>query len=65
MLYLCKIFLVKTDDVIELSVINGTHWLNLGGNVETFKPVIGEPPDTASETTLTQALDRLNEVKTN
>ena len=56
-------FSVKSEDVIELNVINGTHWLNLGGNVETFEAVIGEPPATSSGVTLIQALEKINQVK--
>ncbi len=48
--------------MIELNIINGTHWLNLGGDVETFEAVIGQPPSTSSEVTLLQALEQLNKV---
>ena len=50
-------------DVIELQVLNGTHWLNLGGNVETFEAVIAVPPETSSQVTLLQALTKLNQVR--
>jgi len=60
-----KLRKAKKEDVLELSVINGTHWLHLGGDVEAFKPVLGEPPETSSETTLMQALGRLNETAPN
>ena len=50
-------------DVIELQVLNGTHWLNLGGNVETFEAVIAVPPETSSQVTLQQALTKLNQVR--
>jgi len=52
---------VRPGDVIELNVINGTKHLHLGGNVEKFEAVIGEPPETSSELTLFQALDKLNQ----
>ena len=48
--------------MVELNVINGTKHLHLGGNVEKFEAVIGEPPETSSELTLFQALDKLNQV---
>ena len=48
--------------MIEISVINGTKHIHLGGNVEAFEAVIGEPPETSSETTLIQALAKLNQV---
>ena len=48
--------------MVELNVINGTKHLHLGGNVETFEAVIGEPPETSSELTLVQALAKLNQV---
>jgi len=52
---------VRPGDVVELNVINGTKHLHLGGNVETFEAVIGEPPETSSELTLVQALAKLNQ----
>jgi len=48
-------------DVIQLNVINGTKWVGLGGNVETFEAVIGRPPMTSSDITLKQALSRINQ----
>ena len=48
--------------MIEISVINGTKHIHLGGNVEAFEAVIGEPPETSSEVTLIQALAKLNQV---
>jgi len=56
---------VRPEDVIEISVINGTKHIHLGGNVETFEAVIGEPPETSSEVTLVQALDKLNQTSPN
>ena len=56
------LFSARTDDVIELNVINGTLNLNLGGNVDAFEAVIGEPPATSSELTLIQALGKINQV---
>jgi len=55
----------RTDDVIELNVINGTLNLNLGGNVDAFEAVIGEPPATSSELTLIQALGKINQTSPN
>ena len=43
-------------------MINGTLNLNLGGNVDAFEAVIGEPPATSSELTLIQALGKINQV---
>lgn len=54
---------MTTKDLLELKIINGTHWLHLGGNVETFEAVIGEPPATSSEVTLVQALEEINKVR--
>ena len=54
--------LVGNGDVIQLNVINGTKWVGLGGNVETFEAVIGRPPMTSSDITLKQALSRINQV---
>ena len=54
---------VQVEDVIELRVLNGTQFLNLGGNVETFEAVIAEPPETSSQVTLLQALTKLNQVR--
>ena len=56
------LFSARTNDVIELNVINGTLNLNLGGNVDAFEAVIGEPPATSSELTLIQALGKINQV---
>jgi len=56
---------VRTEDVIELNVINGTLHLHLGGNVEKFEAVIGEPPATSSELTLIQALEQINQTSPN
>ena len=56
------LFSARTNDVIELNVINGTLNLNLGGNVDSFEAVIGEPPATSSELTLIQALGKINQV---
>ena len=53
---------MQVEDVIELRVLNGTQFLNLGGNVETFEAVIAEPPETSSQVTLLQALTKLNQV---
>lgn len=53
-----------TKDLLELKIINGTHWLHLGGNVERFEAVIGEPPATSSEVTLVQALEEINKTST-
>ncbi len=51
------------QDVIQLNVINGTHWLHLGGDVEDFIAVLGKPPATSSDTTLHDALLKLNSVR--
>jgi hypothetical protein len=48
--------------LVKLQVINGTNWLNLGGDVHSFKLVLGRPPSTSSDVTLQAALARLNEV---
>ena len=60
-------FLASTSDngqLIKLQIINGTNWLNLGGDVHSFKLVLGRPPSTASDVTLQEALSQLNEVLT-
>ena len=49
--------------LVKLQVINGTNWLNLGGDVHSFKLVLGKPPSTSSDVTLLEALDQLNQVK--
>ena len=53
---------VGTTDVIQLNVINGTKWVNLGGQIETFEAVIGKPPETSSDLSLAQALIKINQV---
>ena len=60
--YFFLLFSARANDVIELNVINGTLNLNLGGNVDAFEAVIGEPPATSSELTLIQALGKINQV---
>jgi len=52
---------VGTTDVIQLNVINGTKWVNLGGQIETFEAVIGKPPETSSDLSLAQALIKINQ----
>ena len=48
--------------IARLNVINGTHWINLGGAVQDFGLVLGLPPASSSDTTLRHALDALNKV---
>jgi len=46
--------------VARLNVINGTHWINLGGGIQDFGLVLGKPPSSSSDTTLKQAVEALN-----
>ena len=46
--------------VARINVINGTHWINLGGGVQDFGLVLGKPPSSSSDTTLKQAVEAFN-----
>ncbi|XP_059080704.1 uncharacterized protein LOC131878646 [Tigriopus californicus] len=43
--------------LLSLNVINGTLWLNLGGSLNQFEPVIGTPPSSSSQFTLKQVME--------
>jgi len=47
---------------IYLRVVNGTRWLNLGGRLDDFGPVLGRPPQTSSDMKLEDALRLMEKV---
>ena len=65
-----KVFLIVSSFVsctenallMSLNVVNGTKWLNLGGNLDDFGLVLGIPPATSSDLTLNSAIEILNKV---
>lgn len=48
--------------IVKLQIINGTSWLNLGGDVNSFGLVVGTPPATSSDLTLAAAMEKLSKV---
>ena len=49
--------------LLQINVINGTQWLNLGGQLNDFELVVGKPPETSSDLTLTDVLQRMTNVR--
>ena len=47
--------------LLSIPVINGTRWLNLGGSVDRFELVVGQPPRTSSDLGLEEAIERAAE----
>jgi len=48
--------------IVKLQIINGTSWLNLGGDVHSFGLVVGTPPASSSDLTLEAAMEKLSKV---
>ena len=48
--------------LFKLNIINGTIWLSHSGDVSQFAPVLGIPPATSSDMSLSTAMEKLSEV---